>query len=163
MNEDTRVNHPPYYEKEVNDNRIHPECIELLEVITRGFQGILALDAGQLKYCYRFGSKAEEGLSRKEKAAEDTRKIVWYMKDFAKRFFDYKIEEVDEDAYFKTITTLVAEEFAFDKPESIKPAVRNLITMIMRAKTKSYVLDDLVNAAENLVIAVEQSSESEWN
>lgn len=163
MNEDTRVNHPPYYEKEVNDNRIHPECIELLEVITRGFSGILALDAGQLKYCYRFGSKAEEGLSRKEKAVEDTRKIVWYMKDFAKRFFDYKIEEVDEDAYFKTITTLVAEEFAFDKPESIKPAVRNLITMIMRAKTKSYVLDDLVNSAENLVKAVEQSSESEWN
>ena len=66
MNEDTRVNHPSYYEKKVNDNRIHPECIELLEVITRGFPGILALDAGQLKYCYRFGSKAEEGLSRKE-------------------------------------------------------------------------------------------------
>ena len=47
MNEDTRVNHPSYYEKKVNDNRIHPECIELLEVITRGFPGILALDAGQ--------------------------------------------------------------------------------------------------------------------
>ena len=163
MNEDTRVNHPSYYEKKVNDNRVHPECIELLEVITRGFPGILALDAGQLKYCYRFGSKDEEGLSKKEKAAEDTRKIVWYMKDFTKRFFDYKIEDVDEDAYFKTISTLVAEEFAFDKPESIKPDVRNLITMIMRAKTKSYDLDGLIYAAENLVKAVEASEESEWN
>ena len=163
MNEDTRVNHPSYYEKKVNDNRVHPECIELLEVITRGFPGILALDAGQLKYCYRFGSKAEEGLSRKEKAAEDTRKIVWYMKDFTKRFYDYKIEEVDADAYFKTITTLVAEEFAFDKPESIKPAVRKLIDQIMRAKTRTYDAEGLVNAANNLVEAVEISDESEWN
>lgn len=163
MNEDTRVNHPSYYEKKVNDNRVHPECIELLEVITRGFPGILALDAGQLKYCYRFGSKAEEGLSRKEKAAEDTRKIVWYMKDFTKRFYDYKIEEVDEDTYFKTITTLVAEEFAFDKPESIKPAVRELIEQIMRAKTKTYDAKGLVHAANNLVEAVELSDESEWN
>lgn len=163
MNEDTRVNHPSYYEKKVNDNRVHPECIELLEVITRGFPGILALDAGQLKYCYRFGSKAEEGLSRKEKAAEDTRKIVWYMKDFTKRFYDYKIEEVDEDTYFKTITTLVAEEFAFDKPESIKPAVRKLIEQIMRAKTLHYDAEGLVKAANNLVEAVEISDESEWN
>ena len=116
-----------------------------------------------MKYCYRFGSKDEEGLSKKEKAAEDTRKITWYMKDFTKRFDDYKIEEVEEDAYFKTITTLVAEEFAFDKPESIKPAVRNLITMIMRAKTNEYDPEGLVLAAENLVNAVEQSSESEWN
>ena len=163
MNEDTRVNHPSYYEKKVNDNRVHPECIELLEVITKGFPGILALDAGQLKYCYRFGSKAEEGLSRKEKAAEDTRKIVWYMKDFTKRFYDYKIEEVNEDSYFNTITTLVAEEFAFDKPESIKPAVRKLITMIMRAKTPHYDAEGLVHAANNLVEAVEISDESEWN
>lgn len=163
MNEDTRVNHPSYYEKKVNDNRVHPECIELLEVITRGFPGILALDAGQLKYCYRFGSKAEEGLSRKEKAAEDTRKIVWYMKDFTNRFYDYKIEEVEEDSYFKTITVLVAEEFAFDKPESIKPAVRKLITMVMRAKTNHYDETELVHASENLVKAVEASDESEWN
>lgn len=163
MNEDTRVNHPSYYEKKSNDNRVHPECIELLEVITRGFPGLLALDAGQLKYCYRFGSKAEEGLSRKEKAAEDTRKIVWYMKDFTKRFYDYKIEEVDEDSYFKTITVLVGEEFAFDKPESIKPAVRKLITMIMRAKTNHYDAEGLVHAAEELVRAVEASDESEWN
>jgi hypothetical protein len=163
MNEDTRVNHPSYYEKKVNDNRVHPECIELLEVITRGFPGILALDAGQLKYCYRFGSKAEEGLSRKEKAAEDTRKIVWYMKDFTKRFYDYKIEEVEEDSYFKTITALVAEEFAFDKPESIKPAVRKLIDQIMRAKTRTYDAEGLVQAANNLVEAVELSDESEWN
>lgn len=163
MNEDTRVNHPSYYEKKVDDNRVHPECIELLEAVTRGFPGILALDAGQLKYCYRFGSKAEEGLSRKEKAAEDTRKIVWYMKDFTKRFYDYKIEDVYEDSYFKTITTLVAEEFAFDKPESIKPAVRELIEQIMRAKTKTYDAEGLVNAANNLVKAVEASDESEWN
>ena len=163
MNEDTRVNHPSYYEKKVNDNRVHPECIELLEVVTRGFPGILALDAGQLKYCYRFGSKAEEGLSRKEKAAEDTRKIVWYMKDFTKRFYDYKIEEVEFDSFYETITSLVAEEFAFDKPESIKPAVRNLITQIMKAKTRCYDADGLVHAANNLVEAVEISDESEWN
>lgn len=163
MNEDIRVNHPSYYEKKVNDNRIHPECIELLEIITRGFPGILALDAGQLKYCYRFGSKDEEGLSKKEKAAEDTRKIVWYMNDFTKRFYDYKIEEVDEDSYFKTITVLVGEEFAFDKPESIKPAVRKLIFMVMRAKTNHYDAEGLVHAAEELVRAVETSDESEWN
>ena len=163
MNEDTRVNHPSYYEKKVNDNRVHPECIELLEVVTRGFPGILALDAGQLKYCYRFGSKAEEGLSRKEKAAEDTRKIVWYMKDFTKRFYDYKIEEVEYDQYFKTISTLVAEEFAFDKPESIKDPVRKLIEQIMKSKTKYYDSEGLVHAADVLVKAVEASDESEWN
>lgn len=163
MNEDTRVNHPSYYEKKVNDNRIHPECIELLEIITRGFPGILALDAGQLKYCYRFGSKDEEGLSKKEKAAEDTQKIVWYIKDFTERFSDYKLEKVEWDSYIETITSLVAEEFAFDKPKSIKPAVRKLIFMVMRSKTNEYDPEGLVLAAEDLAKAVEQSSESEWN
>lgn len=161
-NEDKRVNHPSYYEKKLNDSRVHPECIDLLEVLTKHFPGVLALDIGQLKYCYRFGSKAEEGLSRKEKAVEDTRKIVWYMKDFVKRRPDYQIKECSYDTYFKTITELVAEEFAFDKPETIKPFVRELITYAMMAKTDFYDGYVLVRTAERLVEAVESSDEEIW-
>ena len=58
---------------------------------------------------------------------------------------------------------MVAEEFAFDKPKSIKPPVRKLIFMVMRAKTNEYDPEGLVLAAEDLVNAVEQSSEREWN
>lgn len=161
-NEDKRVNHPSYYEKKLNDNRLHPECIDLLEVLTKDFPGVLALDIGQLKYCYRFGSKAEEGLSRKEKALEDTRKIVWYMKDFVKRRPEYSIKECEYDTYFKTVTALVAEEFAFDKPEPIKPFVRELISYAMRAKTNFYDSFLLVRCAEKLVEAVETSDEEIW-
>lgn len=162
MNEDKRVNHPSYYEKKLDDNRFHPECIDLLEVLARHFTGVLALDIGQLKYCYRFGSKEEEGLSRKEKALEDTRKIIWYMKDFVKRRPDYQIQECVCDTYFQTITALVAEEFAFDKPEPIKPLVRNLIQYAMAAKTNHYNGPALINAAVILAEAVETSDESEW-
>lgn len=161
-NEDKRVNHPSYYEKKLDDNRLHPECIDLLEVLTKDFTGVLALDIGQLKYCYRFGSKAEEGLSRKEKALEDTRKIVWYMKDFVKRRPEYSIKECEYDTYFKTLTALVAEEFAFDKPEPIKPFVRELISYAMRAKTNFYDSFLLVRSAEKLVEAVETSDEEIW-
>lgn len=163
VNEDKRVNHPTYYEKKLDDNRLHPECIDLLEVLARNFTGVLALDIGQLKYCYRFGSKEEEGLSRKEKAAEDTRKIVWYMKDFVKRRPEYQIQECNFDTYFKTATALVAEEFAFDKPEPIKPLVRNLIHFAMKAKTTHYDGPALVNAAVALAEAVETSDEEIWN
>lgn len=162
-NEDKRVNHPSYYEKKLNDSRVHPECIDLLEVLTKHFPGVLALDIGQLKYCYRFGSKAEEGLSRKEKALEDTRKIVWYMKDFVKRRPDYHLQIESYDTYFKTITELVAEEFAFDKPESIKPFVRELISYAMMAKTDAYEGRVLIRSAERLVEAVESSDEEIWN
>lgn len=161
-NEDKRVNHPSYYEKKLDDNRLHPECIDLLEVLTKDFTGVLALDIGQLKYCYRFGSKAEEGLSRKEKALEDTRKIVWYMKDFVKRRPDYHLQIYSYDTYFKTITALVAEEFAFDKPEPIKPFVRELISYAMMAKTDAHDGYVLVRSAERLVEAVESSDEEIW-
>lgn len=162
MNEDKRVNHPSYYEKKLDDNRFHPECIDLLEILARQFTGVLALDIGQLKYCYRFGSKEEEGLSRKEKALEDTRKIIWYMKDFVKRRPDYQIQECVCDTYFQTITALVAEEFAFDKPEPIKPLVRNLIQYAMAAKTNHYNGPALINAAVILAEAVETSDEEIW-
>ena len=78
---DCMVNHPSHYEKAVTDNRLHPECIELLDVITQGLPGIIALDIGQLKYLYRFGSKAEEGMTKREKAIQDIEKIGWYAED----------------------------------------------------------------------------------
>lgn len=168
MNEEARVNHPSYYETPVEDGRDHPECIDLLEVLTSGLPGILALDIGQLKYLYRFGKKDEEGLSRKEKALEDVNKIEWYAKDF-KRHWGYYCNDVRPPVSYsqianRTIQRLIAEEFAFDKPESLKPYVRNVIYIAYDLSvTASSNVDAYIEAIQHLIKAIEDTKEEEWN
>jgi len=157
-----RVNHPDYY-KGTEDGREHPECIELLEIITQGLPSILAFDLGQLKYCYRFGSKAEEGLTKKQKAVEDVKKVIWYLTDFVGRYNYYNFEKIENNLYYNTVATLVAEEFAYNKPtEEIKNATRKLIKQVFIAKTKDYDKDFLINAANNLLAAVDKSNYEDW-
>lgn len=161
-NESERVNHPKYYEKKVDDQRDHPECIELLEVITEGLPGVLALDIGQLKYLYRFGSKAEGGLSRREKAIEDVNKILWYAKNAAQKWGFYDINYARHTVVRRTIARLVAEEFAFDKPLILKSYVRSVVYCAYDLSS-GHDICQYVDAVEKLVKAIEETPEEVWN
>lgn len=74
-----RVTHPAYY----NSTRV--ECIDMLERICEGYDGIAAFDIGQCKYLNRAGLKEEEGLTIAQKAIEDLQKFRFYLVDFYER------------------------------------------------------------------------------
>lgn len=162
--EDNMVNHPSHYEKVVSDNRLHPECIELLDVITQGLPGIIALDIGQLKYLYRFGSKAEEGMTRREKAIQDVEKIGWYAGDARKRWYKYAALIDKKPVTPATFTTalLVAEEFAFDKPESLKKYVRATIIAAMLLSTEEQDISKYCDCVDQLIEAVKATTDDDW-
>lgn len=130
------VNHPSHYEKNSEGKIKHPECIDLLAALTKGYNGIAALDVGQYKYAYRAGSKADASLSQKSKAIEDFSKIIWYLTDLLNRasetYRSYSLNTPadhncllpDQYACHKTDPSrlearLIANEFIFDKPNNI--------------------------------------------
>ena len=162
---DCMVNHPSHYEKAVTDNRLHPECIELLDVITQGLPGIIALDIGQLKYLYRCGSKAEEGMTKREKAIQDVEKIGWYAEDAKKRWFNYSdlITQKPVTPAIYTTALLVAEEFAFDKPELLKNLVRAVIVQAMLLTTKERNIVKYCDCVNALIEAVNNTTDEDWN
>ena len=162
---DCMVNHPSHYEKAVTDNRLHPECIELLDVITQGLPGIIALDIGQLKYLYRFGSKAEEGMTKREKAIQDVEKIGWYAEDAKKRWFNYSdlITQKPVTPAIYTTALLVAEEFAFDKPELLKNLVRAVIVQAMLLTTKERNIVKYCDCVNALIEAAKATTDEDWN
>lgn len=162
---DCMVNHPSHYEKALADNRPHPECIELLDVITQGLPGIIALDIGQLKYLYRFGSKVEEGMTKREKAIQDVEKIGWYAEDAKKRWFNYSdlITQKPVTPAIYTTALLVAEEFAFDKPELLKNLVRAVIVQAMLLTTKERNIVKYCDCVNALIEAVNNTTDEDWN
>jgi len=119
-----RVNHPSYYNSGI-------ECIELLDALTEGYEGIVAFDIGQSKYLYRCGAKPEKGLTPFEKAIEDIDKNIFYIKDIMKR------EEEDEEIIFcsinkpKCLSKLIAKEFCINKPEAIHQYIKDYIFALM--------------------------------
>ena len=159
------VNHPSHYEKALADSRPHPECIELLDVITQGLPGIIALDIGQLKYLYRFGSKAEEGMTKRKKAIQDVEKIGWYAEDAKKRWFNYSdlITQKPVTPAIYTTALLVAEEFAFDKPELLKNLVRAVIVQAMLLTTKERNIVKYCDCVNALIEAVNNTTDEDWN
>ena len=163
--EDCMVNHPSHYEKVLFDNRLHPECIELLDIITQGLPGIIALDIGQLKYLYRFGSKAEEGMTKREKAIQDVEKIGWYAEDAKSRWTKYSglIDQRSITPATYTIAFLVAEEFAFDKPESLKNLVRAIIVQAMLLTSKEQDIIKYCMCVNALIEAVKKTTDADWN
>ena len=68
----SRVDHPSYYGRK--------DGIECIDIIRHYVCDI----ANALKYIWRAGLKTEEGISDKDKEAEDLRKALWYIKDFQK-------------------------------------------------------------------------------
>lgn len=163
--EDCMVNHPSHYEKTLLDNRLHPECIELLDVITQGLPGIIALDIGQLKYLYRFGSKAEEGMTKREKAIQDVEKIGWYAEDAKSRWTKYNglIDQRSITPATYTIALLVAEEFAFDKPEALKNLVRATVVQAMLLTSKEQDIAKYCECVNALIEEVKKTTDTDWN
>ena len=159
------VNHPAHYEKRTIDNREHPECIDLLDIITEGLPGIIALDIGQLKYLYRFGSKPELGMTRREKAIQDIEKISWYGNDAKIRWPTYSklIVFKNVTSTFCTIADLVAEEFAFDKPEVLRHYVRIVVWKAMLLTTKDNDIKKYCDAINILIKKIKETTDSDWN
>ena len=155
---DKMVDHPGHYEK----GNGHKECIELLEVLTRGYSGIAAGCVMQAKYLYRAGSKNEEGLTIEQKFVQDFKKCSWYLKYFrtsAKRFTTMGIgtlptgfrcevmktkEEIDELVY----------EFTFDKSDEVKKVYSVLLPKL--ANLHSFEdIDDCIYRLDHLVFELE--------
>jgi len=137
MKDEVAVNHPKHYEK--GDG--HIECIDLLAIICKGYKDIYANEVGQSKYLYRTGSKGESDLSKKEKAAQDVKKCIWYLEDIGKRVACILKANPDKD--FEDIVyynrrkyidpfevDLIKKEFTYDKPEAIKPLIAEAIEHI---------------------------------
>lgn len=126
------VDHPTHYEKGAG----HVECIDLLRVLTEGYSGIAAMEVGQFKYLYRMGSKSEEGLSQIDKSIEDVKKLIFYMKDFEKHACapengDYLMPDYACDKKYRELEAeFIAQEFTFDKPESIKDLVKRAVKTV---------------------------------
>lgn len=131
------VNHPDHYKK---GDRI--ECIELLDIITKGYEGIAAFDIGQVKYLYRAGSKFNDPKQKAKKALEDVNKFTFYIKDFMNRalttlrydpefFLKYNLELPKgfscSESKNECVLNAVALEFKFDKPKEIQSDFDNLI------------------------------------
>lgn len=167
MNENERVDHPRYYEVKAEDDRDHPECIDLLETITAGLPGIIALDLGQLKYLYRLGHKSEEGLTKREKAVEDANKILWYAKDLD-RHWNYYLDELERARFHYNIGThtmarLIAEEFAMNKPAVIKDCVRRVIYCAYELSTENWDVERYVESVQHLADACKSTRDEDWN
>lgn len=92
MMAEERVTHPAYY----NSTRV--ECIDMVERICEGYDGVAAFDIGQCKYLNRAGLKEEEGLTIAQKAVEDLQKFRFYLMDFYERanraYFALKGEQI---------------------------------------------------------------------
>ena len=146
------VTHPNHYQK--NDG--HPECIDLLKIICKEYSGFDALCAGQSKYLYRCGSKADNGRSIKDKAIEDLNKFKQYML--------FMIKNHETDVSFRTVTvfdktspqvTNVAKEFSYDKPEWAKSIYEEIIARLITEefvnglKTIVELTDKLISLYEN--------------
>lgn len=64
------VQHPRHYQ--------HPSGVECIDIIRHYTCDI----ANAMKYLWRAGLKAEEGMTMREKEIEDCRKAVWYLEDY---------------------------------------------------------------------------------
>jgi len=137
---DKMVDHPGHYEK--GDG--HPECIELLTILTKGYDGIAAGCVMQTKYAYRAGSKGDASLTIEQKIIQDFKKLKWYLVYFrksavecAKTFPNLPIGwncSVHKD---KNEIEMVVHEFIYDKGDLIKDDLACLIRTIAEMKTFS--------------------------
>ena len=149
MELDDRVNHPKHYEK----GRV--ECIELLEALTRGYTGIIAMEIGQLKYLYRVGSKNENGMSIKEKSIQDVNKVKWYFEDMKKHIADIDgpICSKLEDNKFEKM--FIIQEFTFDKPDFMKEYISSVINLAYNIKNEMDI-NTIVTMLSQLTMVMEE-------
>lgn len=74
IEEEDMVNHPKHYNS-------HPSGIECIE-ITRHY----CFSVGNaIKYLWRAGLKAEQGMEDKQKEIQDLEKAIWYINDRIKQ------------------------------------------------------------------------------
>ena len=135
-----RVEHPSYYCSGI-------ECIELLDSLCDGYEGIVAFDIGQSKYLYRCGSKKEEGLSSIEKAIEDIDKNIFYIKDIKKRKGLRVFSGKDKPSW---LAQFIAREFCVNKPKEIHSYIESYISAFM-CKSDSGIYIDVELALDSLI------------
>ena len=113
------VNSPSHY---CTEGR--PECIELINDLICGHDGVSAFCIGQVKYLYRAGKKAESGMTMYEKAIEDVSKFLWYINFIIKKIESYTFEDwqkfLRQRSFIpETRQHFIANEFSFGKEEDI--------------------------------------------
>ena len=100
-----------------------------------------------------------------KKAIQDIEKIGWYAEDAKKRWFNYSdlITQKPVTPAIYTTALLVAEEFAFDKPELLKNLVRAVIVQAMLLTTKERNIVKYCDCVNALIEAVNNTTDEDWN
>ena len=104
-------------------------------------------------------------MTKREKAIQDVEKIGWYAEDAKKRWFNYSdlITQKPVTPAIYTTALLVAEEFAFDKPELLKNLVRAVIVQAMLLTTKERNIVKYCDCVNALIEAVNNTTDEDWN
>ena len=74
-----KVEHPDHYNSD-------PSGIECIEIVRHRNFNI----GNAIKYLWRHGLKKEEGMNDKDKAIEDLKKAIFYIKDEIERIEKYE-------------------------------------------------------------------------
>lgn len=140
------VNSPSHY-----CTKGRPECIELINEIICGHNGLAAFCLGQVKYLYRAGKKAESGMTQGKKAIEDVSKFLWYINHLISKIKNSSFEDLDkyirQRAFIPEIKQhAIATEFAADKEDYISERIYFIVlklTNITNVGTYDMIKTDL--------------------
>ena len=145
------VNHPKHYNS-------HPNGIECIDIIRHYVCDI----ANALKYIWRAGLKTEEGISDKDKEAEDLRKALWYIEDFQKAMPCNVFVSAGDYTCVSTIEKLTShsiEEITEPYCDNIKTAMKDLLLVGIVYNGNAFCHIQSVSLLEDAVQAIEKRLE----
>lgn len=145
------VNHPSHYIGEEG----HPECIELINDIICGHQGVAAFCIGQVKYLYRAGKKSDSDMSIYQKALEDVKKFKWYINyiisEYKRLGWQHYHEFLRKEKVIPGgVKNLIAKEFSIGKDDRVGELIFDVILRL----TKIYNVEDYEVIAEVLDLII---------
>lgn len=146
----SRVDHPSYYGRK--------DGIECIDIIRHYVCDI----ANALKYLWRAGLKTEEGISDKDKEAEDLRKALWYINDFQNAKLCRTYFAANEEYCSRIIkkrTGHSIEQITEPYRDNIKTAMGELLLVGIVYDNFSLCHEDNVSLLEDAVKCIEKRLE----
>lgn len=145
------VNHPSHY----IGGEGRPECIELINDIICGHQGVAAFCIGQVKYLYRAGKKSDSDMSIYQKALEDVKKFKWYINyiisEYKRLGWHHHHEFLRKEKVIPTVRkNFIANEFSIGKDDRVGELIFDVVLRL----TKIYHVEDYEVIAEVLDLII---------
>lgn len=109
-----------------------PECIELINDIICGHQGVAAFCIGQVKYLYSAGNKSDSDTSIYQKALEDVKKFKWYINylisEYKRLGWQYHHEFLRKEKVIPTARKyFIAKEFSIGKDDRVGELIYSVV------------------------------------